>query len=582
MPLFVLFVFGAIIIGAGAMLSPAWPTTQPRIGLSATLSLALVTGGTIFYASLFGWDTLVIDYLMFALITSIFLGGTLSIGQTRAEERGEELLDEHQGWPGPQDLSVLGLIALLVALPALLLKVPYGEIASSTGLMALTMRDGGTLNTLVPFLDIQYVNAPSFNALTAYLSQQLSAGVHTVQFTAGAVITLINIWLAYDMGAELRDKRLGRAMALTMLLSLGIYGLLLNGYYPALMGIAFMQGFVIFSLRYLRHRYLADLIGAGLLMGATLISDLSMFNVMMLGYIAFVVVMGFRREYRREWVKLTFITPIIAVVATSPWLTDIWGILAGTNTAFFTRELDNIYVLAQYHGLWVWAVACLTLWLAWTRIFSEDENYLMFFAGVWLVLVFDFAVTGGLTSTIALLLPPFINLVDPKLVAWGGAVIPLTLLGGMGILWFWDQQIQPKLHYTMTYRHTYWIAGIGAILAVITLPFLLGLGSLTAGGVLSNEDASALEWVRDNAPEDAVIVTLPVGVHQASWVIPISERQSPDLPTLPLVLESQITGLEGATHLFIPSDYQREKDGLLPANAVDVYEGLIYELTGTD
>ena len=41
MSLFIVFVVGAVIIGAGAMLSPTWPTSQPRVGLSAAFSLAL-------------------------------------------------------------------------------------------------------------------------------------------------------------------------------------------------------------------------------------------------------------------------------------------------------------------------------------------------------------------------------------------------------------------------------------------------------------------------------------------------------------------------------------------------------------
>src|SRR5574338_659480 len=98
MPLFIIFIFGAVIIGAGAILSPAMPTSQPRIGLAAALALGLVMGGAIFWAMLFGWDTLVIDYLLFALVTSIFLFGTLSYGQKRAESRGETLSDADQGW----------------------------------------------------------------------------------------------------------------------------------------------------------------------------------------------------------------------------------------------------------------------------------------------------------------------------------------------------------------------------------------------------------------------------------------------------------------------------------------------------
>ena len=34
MSLFVVFIFGAVLLGTGAILSPAWPTAQPRIALS--------------------------------------------------------------------------------------------------------------------------------------------------------------------------------------------------------------------------------------------------------------------------------------------------------------------------------------------------------------------------------------------------------------------------------------------------------------------------------------------------------------------------------------------------------------------
>src|SRR5690606_14289692 len=124
MPLFVIFIFGTVVVGAGAMLAPAWPTREPRIGLAGALALALVIGGALFVAMLTGWDTLVIDYLLFVLVTTIFLGGTLSYGQKRAEERGEELLDADQGWPGPRDLLFFCLVALVFVLPALALPVP--------------------------------------------------------------------------------------------------------------------------------------------------------------------------------------------------------------------------------------------------------------------------------------------------------------------------------------------------------------------------------------------------------------------------------------------------------------------------
>ena len=101
MSLFVVFIVGAVLLGAGAMLSPAWRSAQPRVALAATLCLALVVGGAVFYAEAFAWNTLVVDYLLFVLLSGVVLGGTLSTAQARAEAKGEQLADRDQGlaWP---------------------------------------------------------------------------------------------------------------------------------------------------------------------------------------------------------------------------------------------------------------------------------------------------------------------------------------------------------------------------------------------------------------------------------------------------------------------------------------------------
>src|SRR5687767_8385269 len=144
MPLFSIFILGAVIIGTGALLAPAWPTAQPRIGLAGALALGLVVGGALFNAMLFGWSTLAIDYLLFALVTAIFLGGTLTFGQKRAEARGIALQDFAEGWPGPRDLMFLGLAALVFIIPALILPVPMDTDAQGFGYLALLARLGGS------------------------------------------------------------------------------------------------------------------------------------------------------------------------------------------------------------------------------------------------------------------------------------------------------------------------------------------------------------------------------------------------------------------------------------------------------
>ena len=220
MPLFTIFILGAVIVGTGALLAPAWPTSQPRIGLAAALALGLVIGGAVFNAMLLGWHTLVVDYLLFALVTAIFLLGTLTFGQKRAEARGISLADFQEGWPGPRDLIFFGVAALLFIVPVLVLPVPMDTDAQGFGYLALMARLGGGFDTLAPFHpEISYLYAPGFTAITAYLSQQLGFGLHEIQFSVAAVLGFMLVWLAYDFGTELQDKRLGRAMAVAMVVS---------------------------------------------------------------------------------------------------------------------------------------------------------------------------------------------------------------------------------------------------------------------------------------------------------------------------------------------------------------------------
>src|SRR5260221_14655895 len=87
MPIFVMFVFGSIALGAGAMMAPALPTHGPRVGLAASFALALVVSGGVFNAALFGWSTLIFDYLWFALLGGEFLAGTISAGMFITDDK---------------------------------------------------------------------------------------------------------------------------------------------------------------------------------------------------------------------------------------------------------------------------------------------------------------------------------------------------------------------------------------------------------------------------------------------------------------------------------------------------------------
>lgn len=577
MTLFVIFVFGAVVFGAGAMLSPAFPTQQPRIALAAAFALAIIVGGTIFYAMLFGWDTLVIDYLLFALVVGIFLGGTLSVGQSRAEARGELLEDKDQGWPGPQDLAIALVIGLVFLLPTLILPVTLGTHGATESFMALVVRDGETLDTLAPFLpDVHYIHSPGISALIAYLSQQLAQSIPTVHFDVGAIIGFLCIWLAYDLGGEQQNKRLGRANALAMLFGLAVFGMVIDGYTTSLLAMCFMLAFVTFAYRFMKTGYPVDAFLTGLLLGAVLIVQLDVFVIAVLGWIAWLVALwlGEERPSSSRWLIMLIGVPLVAFIATAPWLFNADFSLLG-DTPAFVRDSENLTIFIQYHGIWSFFAAILGAWLGWTR-----RDALAIFAVIWLLLIFDYSVTGGLSG----LFPFLLHIADPALVARVGPVIPYTILAGSALLWLFNGYVTPRFG-SLDYRGTYALAAVSGVIVILTaliLPSLKNASLAQPAALATSADVHALEWLRENTEQGDTRVLnfyLPDG---GLWASPISERDSVYLPPLPYG-QSDLISIDtpdfeafwrdpansdfrddlidaGITHVFVPQILSEEVD----------------------
>jgi hypothetical protein len=323
MSLFIIFVFGAVVLGAGAMFSPALPTRQPRIGIAASLALALVIGGAIFWQELFGADTLVIDYVLFALVSFVVLGGTLSQAQMRAEAKGEELLDADQGWTGPQDLVFFTLAAVLILL---------------------------VLRSVVPVAS-DGVFSPGYDLLTDYLSQQLTQSRTAIQQSMAAVMAFLGIWGIYDLGSELQQKRTGRTMALAWIPA-GVFVLFSGGMFTALMGLAFVTSYLLFMMRVVRHATWQDSLGAGLMLGASLYVSIPALLVALILTLPWLIIVGLNPlpkddtkgnppSQQRRRISLVAV-PLVMVVATFPWL-----------ITQFNNPARDIYWRGLESGLWI-------------------------------------------------------------------------------------------------------------------------------------------------------------------------------------------------------------------------------------
>jgi hypothetical protein len=540
MPLFVIFIFGAVALGAGAMLAPAWPTREPRIGLAAALALGLVMGGALVWAFLFGWETLVIDYLLFALITAIIVGGTLAIAMSRAETRGVEYTDADVGWPGPHDLLFFGLAALVFIVPALALPVPLDTDAQGFGYLALMAREGGSFTTLAPFHpEITYLYSPGLTAISAYLSEQLGTGVHQVLMGVGTVLGLLLVWLAYDLGAEIRDQRLGRAMAAAMLGGVGLFTAYMDSHYTTLLGMVFALAFVIYTLRYLREQWLPDAVAAGLMLGAVALSHPDTTIILALGYAPWLLTMwlGRPRSTLRTWLVLALGVPLIALVGLAPWLSEVSPLLGSDIASPFARDANHWRVMILYHGVWIVPVAIVGAVVGLRRgarpcapTTHDLTNQVAILSIGWLVLVLDFSTLGVLERLAPWLVAPLLRYDYPFSIAWHGPIIPYTILGGIGLHWLWERWLERRVG-AAAGRYAYAI--LGALIAVVlaVLVFNRELLAFSKGKVgffgafASHADVQAMEWLRENTPRDARILNFP-GPQEGDWVPVIAERDS--------------------------------------------------------
>lgn len=291
MVLFVTFILSGLTLGVGTMLAPALPTSHPRIAVSAVLVLAFVLSGSIFLGAWFGWDTLIVDYLWFALIIGVFLGGTLTIGMHRIEEalaRGETA---QAGWPGPRTLGAF--LGWLVALLFIVNTIPTPA----------------AYQALAPTVDFE---TPDLGAvvLITYFDSQLSANRDHVFHGVLAMITLLLTWLLYDIGNELEDRqRIGWGLTLVAPLVLAGFDL------GVLLALTFSLGFGFFAWHWCRDGQRFEALAASICGAAAILSYPYAVSVLVGGYL----LLGTFSPIQRWGVGLISISTLM-VVGLLPWL----------------------------------------------------------------------------------------------------------------------------------------------------------------------------------------------------------------------------------------------------------------------
>ncbi|CAG0998132.1 hypothetical protein ANRL4_02929 [Anaerolineae bacterium] len=527
MPIFVIFVFASVVFGAGAMLAPALPTYGPRIGLAGALTLAFITAGAIFIAALFGWDTLVIDYMWFAAIVGIFFTGTLSAGMFRAEAEGGTRV--YAGWPGPRELAFLLLVGVIFTVPALVFPVPLDTDAQGFGLLSLSLRDSGSLTTLAPFHpEIEYLYSPGFPALVAYLGGRLNAGLHTIQFGAGVVLCILLVWVAYDLGNEIdpgENRRTGIAFGVASLLSSGLMTAFLDSHYTALLGLVFSLAFLTFVLRYHREGKRADFWAAAVCLAGVPLAQPDMTVILIVGYVPWLVSMwaAHPRPSIRRWLGLAVGIPALALIGISPWVIKLLPLLASEISSPFEISSSHLITATVYH------LTILPFALGGIALALRRRNPFDLLMVGWLLLVVDLSSVGVLKAIMPWM--PLFKYDYPFSVAWHGPIIPYLYFGANAFLWLTERIGREPWERWLTRISLPLMGAVGGIVLILGA----AAGSLSVaskntplqfyGAFSSKADVQAMTWLRENTPRDTLILNHP-GPHEGDWVPVISAREA--------------------------------------------------------
>ena len=514
--------FIAILLGTGTLLASAIPGRGARIGLGTALFLALVVDLTWFVAPLSGWSARLADA---AWVGAFGLAASAAWLTSRHYNRQKNL--PVWEWPTEQDWLLLLLVVAIFGVVVLVLPVPLDTDAQGFGYLALTLREGGDFTTLAPWhSEIDYLYAPAHTGLIAHLSARLDLGIHTLQLLLGAAVCAVFVWLAYDLGCELGNRRTGRAYLVAAMAGTGLVTAFMDSHFTALMALLFSLAFLTFVLRFLDTWRWSNVLGAALCLAAVPLSQPDTTLALIMGYAPWLVVVWLSkpRPGAFAWLVLVLVIPLVALGIVSPWLMQIMDLLESGIDSPFEVNIDHWHTLVLTHGGVIAVLAGLG-----ALIGLRQRSPAQWLAIVWLVSIVEFSTLGLLEEAFPDVVGPLLKYDYPFSLAWHGPIIPYVILGGTFLVWMADR-LGGGFDRLLSWLAwpTLAVGFAGLIVGFVLFDQLLSASKDTVdffGAFSSEADVEAMRWLRDNAPEDARVLNHP-GPHEGDWAPIISERDT--------------------------------------------------------
>lgn len=511
-----ILVGGALIVLVGL---PGWLTYRLfNERLSWRESVALVAAGL---SVLFSNVSAVAGYqlpVILAVNLAVIVGLGAAIWHRRsylAREGGEAHNRSLQGTDWISALYHLFIFGVFLA-PVFVMYLPFDTDAQGFGYLALMVREGGTIDTLAPWQpEVSYLYSPAFFIWSAYFSDLLGLPMHQVMMPFAHIAVGMVAMLGLDLGRSLAPDRprVAWLMPILLLSGLGLFTTLMDSAYTTVVGLLFTMLFLSLIFR--------GEWPAAVALAAIPLTHPDTTIILLMGYIPFYATFWLNREGadRVTWLRWFVWIPGLAMALTLPWLVRVWPLfLHHEISSPFPLLMIHVRQLVIFNGVLLPIVA-----LGGVVVAIRQRCRAGILMAIWLLFIIDFSLFGLTDRLVSLVGLNVMRYVYPFSVAWHGPIIPYAYLAAMAL--------DTALGHVPLQRYAVGGMLAGGIVATVLAtalsdPLIQATKPiLPIFGVFSSEDdLAAMVYLRENAPEDVLILNYPVG-YEGHWTPTLAERE---------------------------------------------------------
>lgn len=441
--------------------------------------------------------------------------------------------------------GVLALVTLASLAPLLVLPVPLDTDAQGFGMLALAIREGGTIHTLAPWRpDIEYLYAPGALAVFATVSALASpADLPAVMMGVSHASVVLFVWLAWSFGHEIGTSFASRpgeaaggfaasdgwawATSIAAALSVGLWTALLDAHYTAVFGLWLTLAFLTAFAGYVRSGRRRLLVTAAMTLAAVPVvhADSAMilaFGVAAMAGVGWIVLPP---PERRRWIVGLPVAVALAVSFAAPWLLSLSPLIQSGIASPYESSLSHLRQAVLYHGI-VWPVLSIAGAIVWMKRGSPWPLVMV----LWCLIALETSVLGWSSVMSSGIADTLLRFNYPFSVAWHAPVIPYMTLGAGTLVWVLRRRARavpraPRPRLVVA-------AALCLPLGVAAAPALLSASRSIApfhGAFATSNDLEAMRWIRTSTPADARVLNYPGDYEarrdwEAHWAPVVTER----------------------------------------------------------